>query len=158
MVSMIVNTINNYAIAHELLSLGARINIVADATGLSSKMLRKAYFDMHKRSPPSGSLRTNTNFIYKSFSKTKEATLFIFFFRIECTYDDFSKKCINAYKKYESYVFTVYKSKPAFDISDCWVLAKWSMCGIIKLVRCDNCRSAQLMSNNQEQTCCICKY
>lgn len=154
---MSLNTVDRYALAIELLSLGARINIISEETGLSAKILRKAYFDMHGKSSSSGSLKFNPNFIYKSFSKTKEATLFVFFFRIE-NHDEFSRRCINSYRRYETYILTVSKSKPIFDISDSWMLAKWSMCGILKLVRCGQCRSAKLINSEQQQNvCCICK-
>lgn len=155
---MSLNIIERYALAIELLSLGARINIIADETGLSPKILRKAFVDMYKRSPPSGPLKINSNFVYKSFIRTKEATLFVFFFRIEI-HDEFIRRCINAYLRYEKYILTVRKIKPVFDFSDSWIIAKWSECGILKLVRCDHCRSAKLINNEQQQNvCCICKY
>ncbi|MFM8341654.1 MAG: FlhC family transcriptional regulator [Methylomonas sp.] len=86
---MTLSTIKNYALAIELLSLGARTNIISEATGISPKLLSKAYVEMHQKSPPSGSLKFNPNFVYKSFSRTKEATMFVFFYRIE-TNQDFS--------------------------------------------------------------------
>lgn len=154
---MTLSTIKNYALAIELITLGARINIIAEETGLSPKILRKAYIEMHQKSPSRGSNKITTNFIYKSLFKSKQATMFVFFFRIE-TNQEFPRRCINAYKKYEAYIFTVLKSQPAFDISDCWMLAKWSTCGIIKLIRCGNCRSAKLINNHDQQNiCCICR-
>lgn len=154
---MSLNTVDRYALAIELLSLGARINIISEETGISPKILRKAYFEMYKKSSPSGSLKFNPNFIYKSFSKAKEATLFVFFFRTESS-DDFPRRCINSYRRYEAYIMTVSKTRPIFDISDSWMLAKWSSCGILKLVRCGRCRSAKLINNDQQQNiCCICK-
>ncbi|MBS3952776.1 MAG: hypothetical protein KGZ88_07495 [Methylomicrobium sp.] len=154
---MSLNIIDRYATAIELLSLEARINIISDETGLSPKILRKAFVDMHKRSPPRGPLKFNSNFIYKSFSRTKEATLFVFFFRIEI-HDDFIQRCINAYRRYKAYILTVYKVRPVFDFSDSWMIAKWSECGILKLVRCNHCRSAKLINNElQQNVCCVCK-
>lgn len=154
---MILNTINRYALAVELLSLRARINIISEATGLSMKILRKAYFDMHGKSPPSGSLKFNPNFIYKSISKSKEATIFVFFFRIE-NHDEFSRRCISAYNRYEAYVLKLSKIQPLLDVSDCWMLAKWSICGVIKLSRCGKCRSAKLIINDfQKNHCPICR-
>lgn len=154
---MSLNIIERHALAIELLSLEARINIISDETGLSPKILRKAFVDMHKRSPPSGPLKVNSNFIYKSFIRTKEATLFVFFFRIEI-HDEFIRRCINAYRRYEGYILKVYKVRPFFDFSDSWMIAKWSECGILKLVRCGHCRSAKLINNEQQNVCCICKY
>jgi hypothetical protein len=50
--SMSLNTVDRYALAIELLSLGARINIISEETGISPKILRKAYFEMYQKSSP----------------------------------------------------------------------------------------------------------
>ena len=71
---MSLNTINQYALAIELISLGARTKIVAKETGLSPKIIRQAIEDMHGQSAPSGSLKTSPQFISKSFSRLKEGT------------------------------------------------------------------------------------
>ncbi len=73
---MSLNTINQYALAMELLSLESRISIVAKETGLSPKILRKAFVDMHQRSPSCGSMKTTPQFIFKNFSKLKHADNF----------------------------------------------------------------------------------
>lgn len=156
---MSLDILERHALAIELLSLGARIKIITEETGISPKVLRKAYFDMHQKSPPSGALKFSPNFIYKSLAKTKEATLFIFFYRIE-KHEDFSRRCIDAYKHYEAHITTI-KNKPILDISDSWMLAKWASIGILKLVRCEQCRSAKLIviNNNDQQNnvCCVCR-
>ncbi len=155
--SMTLNTLNQYALAIELLSLEARISIVAKESGLSPKILRKAFIDMHQRSPSSGSLKTTPQFIYKSFSRLKEATLYVFFFRVENNHD-FCRRSINAYQRYCSYIKTVSKTEPLFDFSDAWQIAKWSESGILKLVRCGHCRSAKLITNKlQQNVCCVCR-
>jgi flagellar transcriptional activator FlhC len=154
---MSLNTLNRYALAIELLSLEARISIVAKETGLSPAILRKAFIEMHQRSPSSGSLKTSPQFISKSFSRHKEATLYVFFFRIENT-PDFCRRSINAYRRYSSYINTVSKSDPLLNFSDAWVISKWSDSGVIKLVRCGHCRSAKLINNElQHNVCCVCK-
>ena len=154
---MTLNIVNRYAIALDLLSLEARISIVAKETGLSPKVLRKAFTDMHQKSPSCGSLKTTPQFITKSFSRLKEATLYVFFFRIENS-DDFCRRSINAYRRYCSYIQAVSKKEPIFDFSDAWMLAKWSDAGILKLVRCGHCRSTKLITNDlQHNVCCVCK-
>lgn len=76
---MSLNTLNRYALAMELLSLEARISIVAKETGLSPAILRKAFVEMHQRSPSSGPLKMSPLFI----SKHKEATLCAVFFDLK---------------------------------------------------------------------------
>jgi len=154
---MSLDTLNRYALAMELLSLEARISIVAKETGLSSAILRKAFVEMHQRSPSSGSIKTSPQFISKSFRLLKEATLYVFFFRIENA-PDFCRRSINAYQRYSSYINTVSKSDPLLDFSDAWVISKWSDAGVLKLVRCSHCRSAKLINNEPEHNvCCVCK-
>lgn len=153
---MSLNTINQYALAMELLSLESRISIVAKETGLSPKILRKAFVDMHQRSPSCGSMKTTPQFILKSFSRLKEATLYVFFFRIESN-ADFCRRSIIAYQRYSSYIKTASKSEPILDFSDAYMIGKWSDSGILKLVRCGHCRSAKLINNElQHNVCCVC--
>lgn len=155
---MTLSTINRHAVAVDLLSLQARVNIIEEVTGISARILRKAFFEMHHRSPPSGSSKFTTNFIFKSFQKTKQATLFLFFFRIEDD-DEFYRRCINAYRRYDKYIFTVSNRKPLLSFSDSWMIAKWSECGTVKLVRCGHCRSAKLVSSEfQSSVCSVCKH
>ena len=154
---MSLNTINQYALAIELISLGARTKIVAKETGLSPKIIRQAIEDMYGQSAPSGSLKTSPQFITKSFSRLKEGTLYVFFFRIEKNHD-FCRRSINAYRRYSSYIQTVSKNDPIFDFSDAYMIAKWSDSGLLKLVRCGHCRSAKLINNElQQNVCCVCK-
>lgn len=155
---MSLNTLNRYALAMELLSLEARISIVVKETGLSPAILRKAFIEMHQRSPSSGSMKTSPQFISKSFSRLKEATLYVLFFRIDKNTPDFCRRSINAYRRYASYINTVSNSGPLLDFSDAWVVAKWSESGVLKLVRCGHCHSAKLINNElQHNVCGVCK-
>ncbi len=154
---MILNALNRHALAIELLTLKARISIVAKETGLSPAILRKAFVVMHQRSPSCGSMKTSPQFISKSFSLLKESTLYVFYFRIESD-PDFCRRSINAYRHYSAYIKTVSNTAPLLDFSDAWVISKWSDTGILKLVRCNHCRSAKLVNNDlQQNVCCVCK-
>ena len=154
---MSLNKLNRQALAMELLSLETRISIVAKETGLSPAVLRKAFIEMHQRSPSSGSMKTSPQFIFKSLPMHKEATLYAFNFRIEKA-PDFCRRSINAYRRYSSYINTASKSNPLLEFSDAWVISKWLDSGVLKLVRCSHCRSAKLINNElQHNVCCVCK-
>ena len=154
---MSLDAINQYALAMELLSLEARISIIVIETGLSAGILRKAFVDMYNRSPSSGSLKTSPHFIYKSYSRTKEATLYAFFFRIESA-DPFCRRSINSYRRYSAYIQAVSQSKPMLEYSEAWLISKWLESGTLKLVRCKHCRSAKLIINEQQYyACCVCR-
>ena len=154
---MSLNRVNRYALAIELISLGARTKIVVKETGLSPKIIRQAFEDTHQRSSSSGSLKTSPQFIFKSYSLLKEATLYVFFFRIEIDHES-CRRSINAYRRYSSYIQTVSKAEPMLDFSDAWVISRWSESGVLKLVRCGQCRSAKLIDNKlQHNVCCVCK-
>ena len=154
---MSLNTLNRYALAVELLSLKPRISIVAKETGLSPAILRKAFVEMHQRSPSSGPMRASPLFMCKSFSKLKESTLCAVFFRLEnprhC-----ARRVINGYRRYRSYINSVSNTDPLLDFSDAWVISTWLEIGVVKLVRCGHCRSAKLINNElQHNVCCVCK-
>ena len=153
---MTPNILERHSLAIEMLSLGARIKIISEATGLSLKALRKSFVEMHGRSPSCGSQKYNPNFIFKSAAKQQEATVFVFFFRIT-TEKDFSRRTIASYRRYTTYIKTAVGSKPCFDFTDAWQIAKWSECGLLKLVRCGHCRSAKLITEQDSRQCCVCK-
>jgi flagellar transcriptional activator FlhC len=154
---MSLNTLNRYALAMELLSLEARISIVAKETGLSPAILRKAFAEMHQRSPSSGPIRTSPLFMCKSFSKHKEATLCAVFFRLEkkrhC-----ARRVIDGFRRYRSYIKSVSNVDPLLDFSDAWAISMWLEIDIVKLVRCSHCRSAKLINNEpQHNVCSVCR-
>lgn len=154
---MSLSTLNNYSLAIELLSLKARISIVAKESGLSAAILRKAYVDMHQRSPASGPLRESPLFMCKNYSKHKEATLCAIFFRLEdprhCI-----RRVINGFHRYNSYIEATSKNSPLLDFSELWVISTWMESGVLKLVRCSYCRSAKLTSREmKDNVCCVCR-
>jgi len=154
---MCLDTLNRYALAVELLSLKPRISIVAKETGLSPAILRKAFVEMHQRSPSSGPIRTSPQFMSKSFSKLKEATLCAVFFRLE-NRRHCARRVINGYRRYCSYIKSVSNAYPLLDFSDAWAISKWLDAGVLKLVRCSYCHSAKLINNELEHNvCCVCK-
>ena len=154
---MNLDTLNRYALAVELLSLKPRISIVAKETGLSPAILRKAFVEMHQRSPSSGPIRTSPQFMSKSFSKHKEATLCAVFFRLE-NRRHCARRVINGYRRYRSYIKSVSNTEPLLDFSDAWVISTWLEIGVVKLVRYNHCRSVKLINNELEHNlCCVCR-
>ncbi|MCX7101343.1 MAG: FlhC family transcriptional regulator [Methylobacter sp.] len=154
---MSLDTLNRYALAMELLSLDARISIVAKETVLSPAILRKAFVEMHQRSPSSGSMRTSPLFMCKSFSKLKESTLCAVFFRLE-NHQHCARRVINGYRRYRSYINSVSNTDPLLDFSDAWVISTWLEIEVVKLVRCGHCRSAKLINNElQHNVCSVCR-
>ena len=129
---MSLDTLNRYALAMELLALEARVSIVSKETGLSSAILRRAFVEMHHRSPSKGSIKLSPQFINKSCQLLKEATLYVFFFHIEKAHN-FSRRSINAYRRYSSYITTVSNSEPLLDFSDAWAISKWSISGAAQI-------------------------
>ena len=154
---MSLDTLNRYALAMELLALEARVSIVSKETGLSSAILRRAFVEMHHRSPSKGSIKLSPKFINKSCQLLKEATLHVFFFHIEKAHN-FSRRSIHAYRRYASYIRTASSSEPLLDFSAAWAISKWSISGQLKLVRCSHCRSVKLINIKlQHNKCCVCK-
>jgi flagellar transcriptional activator FlhC len=156
---MSLKTLSQYSVALEMLTLKARISIVAEAARLPPAILRKAFVEMHGISPPKGSQKVSPEFIFKSYQLQKEATLYLFFFHIETTTGlKFYRQSINAHKRYTSYISVVSKASPLLDFSDAWVMSKWAGSGELKLVRCRYCRSAKLITNkSQHHLCCVCR-
>jgi flagellar transcriptional activator FlhC len=154
---MSMDTLNRYTLAMDLLALKARVSIVSKETGLSSTFLRKAFVEIHHRSPSKGSIKLSPEFINKSCNLLKEATLYIYFFHVEKSHK-FSRRSINAYRRYSSYIRTVSNSEPLLDFSSAWAISKWTISGQLKLVRCSHCRSVKLINIKlQHNRCCVCK-
>lgn len=154
---MSLNILNNYSLALELLAVNARISIIAKESGLSSAVLRKAYFDMYQRSPASGPMRASPLFICKSYQKYKEATLSAVFCRLEDRKHRI-RRVINAYQRYQTYIETTSKKPPLLNFSELWAISTWMESGIVKLVRCEHCRSARLIGNDiRHSVCGVCR-
>jgi len=154
---MSLDTLNRYALAMELLALETRVSIVSKETGLSSAILRRAFVEMHHRSPSKGSIKLSPQFINKSCQLLKEATLYLFFFHIEKAHN-FSRRSINAYRRYSSYITTVSNFEPLLDFSAAWAISKCSISEGLKLGRCSHCRSVKLINIKlQHNKCCVCK-
>lgn len=70
---MALSTIKNYTLAIELINFDARTSIISEATGIYPKLLSKAYFDTHNKTPSSKSLKFNPKFVYKSIFENKRS-------------------------------------------------------------------------------------
>jgi len=155
---MIASTLDRYVLAKELLELKARISIIENETALSATFLRKAFYDMHQKSPPSGPLVNSPSFLLRNFVRLKEATLFVFFYRVQKTTDLGLRRSIMAYQRYASYIETLTKAQPMIDYSSAYMIVKWVESGEVKLVRCGHCRSAMLLvpTKGRASVCCVC--
>jgi len=144
-------------LATELLALEARVSIASKETGLSSAILRRAFVELHHRSPSKGSIKLSPQFINKSCQLLKEATLYVFFFHIEHAHG-FCWRSINAYRRYSSYITTVSNFEPLLDFSAAWAISKCSISEGLKLGRCSHCRSVKLINIKlQHNRCCVCR-
>lgn len=151
------NFLNEYSLAKDMLVLDARISIVAKETKLTSTFLRKAYFEIHNRSASSGPSRSQPEFMTKSFAKLKESTLYAVFYKLEQNEQNV-RRVINGYRRYCKYLTSLSITKPKISFNDAYSISTWIETGVVKIVRCEHCRSAKLTSKELKYCmCCVCR-
>lgn len=143
-------------LAIQLLNLHAKVKIVHQATGISIKLLRKTYRELHGQSPSRGSIKFSTRGLTSNHLKYKDVTLFAICFRVATTQSTEAKihtliTAFNAYKR-------IYPSGQ-LKFSDAWVVAQDINDKNIQLSKCPQCKSWVLLKarENLSERCSICK-
>ncbi|MDO8941069.1 MAG: FlhC family transcriptional regulator [Methylicorpusculum sp.] len=153
---MSVDALNVYNLALEMIKLDARISIISRETGLSTRLLRKSYREIHNKSPSSGLLRNTPDFIYKTKTKEKQATVFCILYKLDETAS--FQRLINVYKRYIDFLTLSEQDKPTLlTFSEAWALSRFLDQAQVKLIECPVCSSARLITDQSFHVCPICK-
>jgi len=151
-----LNTFTQQSLALELLHRKAKIKIVHQVTGLPIKLLRKAYRQLHGRSPSPGSMKFSTRGLTGSNSKYKDVTFFTVCFRTVETkiLESQVRKVIIAFDTYKK----LYPSGQ-LDFSAAWVIAQDFRAHTIELAKCPHCRAWVLLNAREDlsERCGVCK-
>jgi flagellar transcriptional activator FlhC len=151
-----LKTFHQYSLALELLRRHARISIIHKETGVPKQLLRKAYRELHGRSPSPGALKYSTQGFTRNIKKFKEATLFaVCYQRAESnSSESHIRKVVIAFDIYK-------KSLPSsnLDFTAAWVIARDLKARQIEVTRCSNCKAAFLLNARERDSerCEVCK-
>ncbi|WP_347990193.1 FlhC family transcriptional regulator [Methylomonas sp. AM2-LC] len=157
--------VDDHIITMELIKRKARQSIIKKTSTLPKSMIDWVYENTHGGDVQRGPLRTSPSFILKSSKKLKEATMFLFFFRLEFKNfpdDGFSKNVINAYDRYKKFVSIFNQSNSStitkINISEAWQIATFNIEKSLFLVKCQYCKSSKIYIVSEPfHACPVCK-
>jgi len=144
------------SLAMDLLYRKVRATIVHQVTGISIKLLRKAYKEIHGRSSSQGSLKFSIRGLTRNNQKFIDVTHFAVCYRtVENKYqDNHARKVIVAFDAYK-------QSNPSgqLDFAAAWVIAQGLGDKSVKLEKCPDCKAWVLLNarENRRERCGVCK-
>ena len=151
-----VDKLNQYWLAHELIKRKARISVVHAATDLSKAILRKIYWDINGTHPPQGAIKYSSKGVFDgNATLKKECTVFATVY--DCLRSKSDEPCqtrmiINAYD-----IFTSIRGQAMLDMTGAWVIANDLRLGNARLSRCHACSAAAVVWPVSSVNCLICR-
>ncbi|MEY3288852.1 MAG: hypothetical protein RLZZ419_1094 [Pseudomonadota bacterium] len=150
-----LKTFNQQCLAVELLKRQARISIVHKETGLSKRVLREGYHEIHGRFACAGAVKYSTQGLTRTLKKYKEVTFFAACFATVTakTQDLDIIHVIHAYDLFKK----IYGSSQ-LDFTGAWVVARDLRLGITKLSKCHHCGAPVLLNAREDDSnrCGVC--
>lgn len=156
----ILQEVNDIRIAMELITFGARIQVLESETSLSRRRLLKLYKELKGSPPPKGMLPFSADWfmawehnihssmfynIYLYLQKTEK------YRQIEAT--------IKAYRLYLEQCPCEPGEKPVLGLTRAWTLLRFIECGIIIQTPCCGCKGGFISTQEQAKggfTCSLC--
>ena len=145
--------------AVELVSLGARMQMLEAETRLSRERLLKIYKEVRGMSPPKGMLPFSTDW-FMAWQPNIHASLFMAYFSHFQARDALSTldAVIKAYHLYLDYIETE-KAEPVLSITRAWTLVRFFDADLLQLATCKTCEGryvAHAYDPTGEYVCGLC--
>lgn len=136
----ILKEINDAHIAMELISFGARMQVLESETSLSRRRLLRLYKEMKGCSPPKGLLPFSPDW-FMTWEQNVHASMFynIFLFLHKTRPGRNIEHILVAYKLYLEQCINHATEKPLLGITRAWTLIRFTECGMIDHIRCCHC-------------------
>lgn len=157
----ILNEITEARIAIELISLGARMQVLESETSLSRRRLLKLYKELKGCSPPKGLLPFSPDW-FMAWEQNVHASMFynIFLFLNKTQVGRTIEHTLKAYKLYLEQCINHATETPVLGLTRAWTLIRFIECGMIEHTKCCNCRGVFIVtashSNYKQFVCRLC--
>ncbi|KML24112.1 transcriptional regulator [Leclercia adecarboxylata] len=127
-------------IAIELISLGARMQILESETSLSRRRLLQLYKELRGCPPPRGMLPFSQDW-FMTWEQNIHSSMFynIFLYLKKTVYSRPINTMMQAYRLYLEQCPTVTGKKPVLGLTRAWTLLRFIDCGMMERTQCCNC-------------------
>lgn len=125
--------------AVEMVSLGARMQMLESETSLSRERLLKIYKEVRGASPPKGMLPFSTDW-FMAWQPNVHASLFMGFFRFFERYAQLTglDAILRSYHLYLDKIEAL-RIEPALSLTRAWTLVRFFDADLLQLTRCTQC-------------------
>lgn len=136
----ILEEVKDVHIAMELISFGARMQVLESETSLSRRRLLKLYKELRGCPPPRGMLPFSEDW-FMSWEQNIHSSIFYNIFRY-LTLTEHSRPIealVKAYRLYLEQCPTMKEEKPVLGLTRAWTLLRFIDCGMIERTECCVC-------------------
>jgi len=145
--------------ATELISLGARLQVLESETHVSRERLLRLYKELRGKSPPKGMLPFSTDW-FITWMPNIHASLFMGIYQniIQASELDDIEAVIKAYRLYLE-TCSGQDSEPALSVTRAWRLIKFVDAGMLKTIPCTRCHGRFIVRTddlNRDYLCGLC--
>lgn len=156
----ILEEIEEVHIAMELISLGARMQVLESETSLSRRRLLRLYKELKGCSPPKGLLPFSPDW-FMAWEQNIHSSMFynIYLYLQKTTKGRPIEHTVKAYKLYLEQCPVSPGNKTVLGLTRAWTLVRFIECGMIKHTECCSCGGIFVVTpehNNQPFTCSLC--
>lgn len=156
----IMSEIRDAQIAMELISFGARMQVLESETSLSRRRLLKLYKELKGCSPPKGMLPFSTDW-YMAWEQNIHSSMF---YNIYCYLQKTESGrpveiMLKGYRLYLENSLNGAAQKPVLGLTRAWTLLRFIDCGMIKHIECCTCGGRFITAPESTQsvfTCSLC--
>ena len=136
----ILKEISEVHIAMELISFGARMQVLESETSLSRRRLLRLYKELKGCSPPKGLLPFSPDW-FMAWEQNVHASMFynIFLFLHKTQQGRSIEHTLKAYKLYIEQCMSDVSEKPVLGLTRAWTLIRFIECKMIEHTKCSSC-------------------
>ena len=135
----VMNEVEQIHLAAELISLGARLQLLEQETTLSRERLVKLYKEIRGESPPKGMLPFSADW-FLTWSPNIHSSIFLNIYRFlgENSRSTGVRRLISAYKLYQEHIH-VHEQEEVLSITRAWMMLKFFEGKMLHTVKCKRC-------------------
>lgn len=156
----ILDEIRDVNIAMELISLGARMQVLESETSLSRRRLLRLYKELKGCSPPRGLLPFSPDWFMAWEYNVHSSMFYNIFLYLQKTHNGRAiENTLKAYKLYLEHCPCDASEQPVLGLTRAWTLIRFIECNMITHTKCCSCGGSFIITteqSNKQFTCSLC--
>jgi flagellar transcriptional activator FlhC len=156
----LLQEVHEVHVAMELISLGARMQILESETSLSRRRLLRLYKELRGCPPPKGMLPFSEDW-FMSWEQNIHSSMFynIYLYLMKTEKGPSINVLMKTYRLYLEQCYAQSHEKPVLDLTRAWTLLRFIDCGIISRKACRICQGGFVVITENIKnpfTCSLC--